>query len=69
MSGAIRLPPEIEELFGYTDGDGLLDPEDLKEAGFSYQQEVDDIEIWEKENTVVRYSPEKRSIENYNQLK
>ena len=69
MSGAIRLPSEIEKLFSYSDEDGLLDPEDLKEAGFEYLRESGETETWEKNDTIVKYSPEKRSLEDYTCLR
>lgn len=69
MSGAIRLPKEIEELFKYSDQNGRLDEEDLQEAGYEKQNSIsNNYQIWEKEDTVVRYNSENRSIENYREL-
>lgn len=61
----MRLPPEVDELFNYSDRDGLLDPEDLEEAGFSYQEETDSLEVWEKNGTEVEYNTETGAIEDY----
>lgn len=61
----MRIPPEINELFNHTDGEGLLEPNDLEEAGFKYQQEAGDLEIWEKNGVELEYHPEERAIESY----
>lgn len=65
MSGMVRLPPEVEELFNYSDGDGLLESEDLEEAGFNYQQEIGPLELWGKNETRIEYNPETGAIEDY----
>ncbi len=68
MSGTTELPPEVDELFSYSDGDGFLDPEDLEEAGFKYREELDDLELWEKNQTQVEYNPADRVIEDYSSV-
>lgn len=65
MSEKVSLPSELDELFNYSDGEGLLEPEDLEEAGFSYRQEIGELELWEKNKTQIEYNPETRAIEEY----
>jgi hypothetical protein len=65
MSTPERLTSEMEALFEHTDSDGLLDKEDLEEAGFSYREEIDNLEIWENGKTIIEYRPEERKLEDY----
>lgn len=60
-----RLPEEVEELFNYSNEDGLLESNDLEEAGFDYQEEIGDLELWEKNDTQIEYNPETGVIEDY----
>jgi len=58
----------MEELFYFTDSNRLLEQEDLEEAGFRYREDLEDLEIWEKNLTALEYNPNTRTIENYKQI-
>jgi|GEM_PF-785665 hypothetical protein len=68
MSIINELTPEMEELFYFTDSNRLLEQEDLEEAGFRYREDLEDLEIWEKNLTALEYNPNTRTIENYKQI-
>jgi len=68
MSIIDSLTPEIEDLFDYTDSDGRLEQESLEEAGFTYRQDLGELELWEKNETQIRYNPDTNVIEDYTDL-
>lgn len=68
MSARTKLPQEIGSLFGHSDREGLLEREDLEEAGFEYREELGDTEVWEKNTVSIRYDPDRKEILNYTDL-
>jgi hypothetical protein len=68
MSQVERLPEEIEELFQYSDGNGLLTEEDLEKAGFQKERfEYGNHEVWRKNNVELEYEPQQGEILDYNE--
>lgn len=65
MSAYIELPDEVADLFKYSDSEGLLDPEDLEEAGFRYLIGADK---WIKNDVELKYDEELREISSYRKL-
>jgi hypothetical protein len=66
MSQVERLPQEVEELFLYSDGNGLLTREDLEEAGFEKEDfQYGNSETWAKNNVELEYDPEPGEILDY----